>query len=84
MLIASGMVSLLTTLMTSLHGDHMTNTIKVEIKTIYGNQKIYPACDKAEGFCKLINQKTLTERDIKLIKELGYEVQVQPSHPATL
>lgn len=62
----------------------MTNTISVQIKTIYGNEKIYPACPKAETFCKLIGQKTLTEIDIKRIKELGFEVQVQSSHPATL
>ena len=62
----------------------MTNAIKVEFKTIYGNDKIYPVCEKADVFCKLIGQKTLTERDIKIIKELGYEVQVQASHPATL
>jgi hypothetical protein len=60
------------------------NTIQVEIKTIYGNEKIYPACDKAEGFCKLIGQKTLTRYDIEHIKALGYEVQVQSHHPATL
>ena len=57
--------------------------IKVEIKSVFGNEKIYPACPVAEGFCKLINQKTLTERDINCIKELGYEVQVQNSHPTT-
>lgn len=60
------------------------NSIKVEIKSVFGVEKIYPACETAEGFCKLINQKTLTERDINCIKALGYEVQVQSSHPATL
>lgn len=62
----------------------MTNSITVQIKTIYGTEKIYPACPKAETFCKLIGQKTLTDIDIKRIKELGFEVQVQPTHPATL
>jgi hypothetical protein len=60
------------------------NTIKVEIKSVFGNKKIYPACEKAQGFCKLIGQKTLTDRDIDRIKELGYEVLVQSSHPTTL
>lgn len=60
------------------------NSIKVEIKSVFGVEKIYPACETAEGFCKLIGQKTLTERDINRIKALGYEVQVQSSHPATL
>ena len=62
----------------------MTNSIAVEIKTIYGTDKIYPACPKAEVFCKMLNQRTLTEHDIKLIKELGLEVRVANSRPATL
>ena len=62
----------------------MTNSIKVQIKTIYGTEKIYPACDKAETFCKLIGQKTLTEHDVKNIKALGFEVEVEQTHPAKL
>jgi hypothetical protein len=60
------------------------NSIKVEIRSVFGVEKIYPACETAEGFCKLIGQKTLTEQNIQHIKALGYEVQVQSSHPATL
>ena len=62
----------------------MTNTIQVEIKTVYGTQKIYPACEKAEVFCKMVGQKTLTETDIRRIKELGFTVNVASSQPATL
>ncbi len=62
----------------------MTNTIKVKIKTIYGTERIYPACDKAQVFCDLIAQNTLTGDDIEKIKKLGYEVQVVSDHPATL
>lgn len=31
-------------------------------------EKIYPACETAEGFCKLIGQKTLTGQNIQHIK----------------
>lgn len=62
----------------------MTQSIQVEIKTIYGSDKIYPSCSRAEIFCKLVGQKTLTERDVDLIKQLGIEVQVVSSHPAVL
>jgi hypothetical protein len=51
---------------------------------VFGVEKIYPACESAEGFCKLIGRKTLTEENVRQIKTLGYEVQVQSSHPATL
>lgn len=46
--------------------------IKVTIKNVYGQEKIYPACDKAIIFADMINQKTLTDRDIAMIKQLGY------------
>jgi hypothetical protein len=58
--------------------------ITVEIKSVFGNEKIYPVSVEAHTFAKLIGQKTLTERDITIIKELGYEVQVRASHPETL
>lgn len=60
------------------------NTIKVQIKSVFGRDVIYPACEKSEGFCKLIGQKSLTEGQIQQIKALGYEVQVESIHPATL
>jgi hypothetical protein len=58
--------------------------ITVEIKSVFGNEKIYPVSVEAHTFAKLIRQKTFTEQDIAIIKDLGYEVQVQSSHPQTL
>ena len=52
-------------------------TILVEIKTVYGNEAIYPACDKARAFAALIGTKTLTRDAIAKIKSLGYEIQVK-------
>jgi hypothetical protein len=50
--------------------------IQVKIKNNYGNEAIYPACEKSSIFAELIGQKTLTRRDLDKIKKLGYEVQV--------
>lgn len=58
--------------------------IKVQIKSVFGRDVIYPACEKAEGFCKLIGQKSLTDQQVKHIKDLGYQVVVESHHPATL
>ena len=58
--------------------------IVVKLKTNYGSQVIYPACDRAKGFAKLLNQETLTPHNIRVIKELGYEVVVKPSEPSRL
>jgi hypothetical protein len=61
-----------------------TMRIQVEIKNVYGNEAIYPVCDKARGFAELLNQKTLTRNDIAKIKAIGFEVIVTSNQPATL
>jgi hypothetical protein len=62
----------------------MDNTITVNIVNKYGNDKIYPVCPLSQGFCKLLVQKTLTERDIGIIKSMGFAVAVEPTQPKTL
>lgn len=51
--------------------------IWVTIKNVYGNERIYPACEKAELFARLTESKTLTDRAIGRIKDLGYTVEVK-------
>jgi len=51
--------------------------ITVSIKSHYGTQYIYPVCDAAQCFCDLTGKKTLSHRDIDLIKYLGYSINVQ-------
>lgn len=58
--------------------------ITVQLLTRYGKQDILPVCDKAKTFADLAGTKTLTERSIALIKDLGYTIQVQQDRPATL
>ena len=53
--------------------------ITVKIKNVYGKDTIYPVCDKAKIFAKMVGQTTLTQRDINNIKELGYTIKVEPA-----
>lgn len=46
--------------------------LTIEIKSIYGEEKIYPACAKSQAFCDLLGQKTLTRSNINKIKAMGY------------
>tara|TARA_R110002020_G_scaffold89868_1_gene219283 strand:+ start:124 stop:297 length:174 start_codon:yes stop_codon:yes gene_type:complete len=48
--------------------------IYVEIKNVYGNDLIYPYCEKAKLFTGITNSKTLNKLQINVIKELGYEI----------
>jgi hypothetical protein len=50
--------------------------IQVNIKQVYGVDRIYPVNDKAIILTQLTNKKTLDNRDIELIKQLGYEIEV--------
>jgi len=58
--------------------------IQVLIKNIYGRETIYPVCDQAKIFASLAGQKTLTSREIRLIKDLGYSIEVVSQIPNSL
>jgi hypothetical protein len=56
-------------------GDNMTK-LEVEIKNVYGKELVYPICETANKFARLIGKKTFTSEDIANIKTLGYQFQV--------
>jgi len=60
--------------MDTITPDHLTKTITVEIRDVYGKQTIYPVCDKAQIFADIAGTKTLLPRDIQRIQRLGYKV----------
>jgi hypothetical protein len=51
--------------------------ITVEIKSVFGNSTIYPACDKARLFAALAGTTTLTQNALRQIKSLGYTIDVK-------
>jgi hypothetical protein len=51
-------------------------TIQVNIKQVYGVERIYPVNDQAIILAQLTRKKTLDRADINLIKKLGYNVEV--------
>ena len=48
--------------------------IKVELRQSYGRDLIYPVCDQAKLFAKLMNVKTFTLSQTRTIIDLGYKV----------
>jgi hypothetical protein len=46
----------------------------VEKKSVYGNQLIYPICNKAKLFASISGNKTLLPEVIEDIKKLGYSL----------
>ena len=53
-----------------------SKSITVEIKNVYGVNKIYPISDTAKLFANIAGTKTLTDYTIAKIKELGYTINV--------
>ena len=51
--------------------------IKVEIKQVYGVERIYTACDISKKLTNLMMSKTFNRNDIEKIKSLGYKIEVK-------
>lgn len=51
-------------------------SLQVRVSDSYGTRKIYPACEKSKLLAKLVGRKTLNVGDVKILKALGYEVNV--------
>ena len=49
----------------------------VEIKSVYGTNKVYPINEAARIMAKIANTTTLTEATLVLAKQLGYKITVQ-------
>jgi hypothetical protein len=48
--------------------------IVLTIKNVYGNDLIYPICEKAKLFVSLIGKKTFATNDLSVIERLGYKI----------
>ena len=46
--------------------------LKVNIKTVYGERRVYPLCEDGETLATLAGHTTLTKRTIELASRLGY------------
>jgi hypothetical protein len=50
--------------------------IIVEVRSVYGNQAVYPACDTSRLLAKLAGTKTFTKSALDAIEKLGYAITV--------
>jgi hypothetical protein len=51
--------------------------IKVQIRSVYGVDTVYPACPKALAFASIAKTKTLTADTLRDIERLGFEIEVE-------
>ena len=53
-------------------------TITIEVKDVYGNKTVYPACKVSEAFARLAGTKTLTHAALAIIESMGYAIELKP------
>jgi hypothetical protein len=58
----------------------MKTEINVQIKSVYGNELVYPACETASAFASLLKTKTFDDRSLEIIKSLGFEINYVPAY----
>jgi len=49
------------------------NTLKLQLRNVFGNDYIYPMCETSKILIELTRQKTFDEAHLKTLKKLGYE-----------
>jgi hypothetical protein len=49
----------------------------VQVRSVYGNEMIYPVCENAKRFASLTGKKTLSQNDLRDIEALGFKVFAQ-------
>jgi hypothetical protein len=53
----------------------MDNVIQVQVKSVYGNQRIYPMNRVAQQFADLLGTKTFPPATIAGLRDMGYTVE---------
>jgi hypothetical protein len=54
----------------------MNMVLKIEIKNVYGNERIYPRNGIAETFAQIANTRTLSREILSKVQTLGFTVEV--------
>ena len=54
-----------------------SKSIVVQIKNVFGIDKVYPVCVNAQSFASIAGTETLTKETIKHVQALGYAVTVK-------
>lgn len=56
----------------------MERVLKLQVRSAYGVDRIYPVNETARLFCRLCGRKTLLPSDLEPIKALGYSIDWVP------
>lgn len=52
-----------------------TKQLKILVKDVYGRRVFYPQCDQSKVFAAIAGTTTLTERTLRQITQLEYDIE---------
>lgn len=52
----------------------MNSIVEVIVKSVYGEEKVYPANETAQTFCDIAGTKTMTHALLCKVEKLGYTI----------
>ena len=61
----------------AIMNNKLNNKLIVQVKNIYGIDRIYPVCEKSKSFSRIAGLKTLQQPVIDEIKKLGYQIETK-------
>lgn len=53
----------------------MENVIKIVIRSVYGNQLVYPANPLGDKFANLLGTKTFNAKTLAGMRDMGYQIE---------
>lgn len=56
----------------------MDFTLEMQVRSVYGTERIYPMNDKARQLADLLGRKTFTKDDLAKLKAIGFHVKWVP------
>ena len=57
-----------------MKGINMNKEIQIEMRNVFGVDRIYPICHVANALIKLKNGKTFSKNDVNVFRSLGYAI----------
>lgn len=56
----------------------METTIEVQVRSVYGTERIYPMNEQARKIANLLGRKTFTKDDLSRLKAIGFTLSWVP------
>lgn len=63
--------------------NNMKMTLKFNVSRAYGVKRYYPACEISEIMALISRKKTLSQANIDLILESGFEIEIVPKESSS-